>query len=194
MPTAPGKNVPPNNPKPPTGSSGSSASGSSSSYLQGEWWKVPPKDGLKGTNPAFLKTDAEKGILVGGKYIKNPTAKPIQELITPNGIIGTKKSMYYSGEYMYVIDSEGSIIIGSRAKQFNPQGLSHPTLIGGENPQVRGAGIVSIQGGKLKWIDDASGHFQHSGTLDAAREAFGRLPKDVFSPEFEGYLSWQRNR
>ena len=38
--------------------------------------------------------------------------------------------------------------------------LPHPTLIGGFEPKVQGAGIVTIQGEKIIKVDNASGHFR----------------------------------
>ena len=61
-----------------------------------------------------------------------------------------------NGQYMYVVDTNGNIIIGSRAGQHMP----HPTLVGGQNPSVQGAGIIDIRGGKIFSIDNASGHFK----------------------------------
>ena len=46
-----------------------------------------------------------------------------------------------NGQFMYVLDSDGNIIIGTRAGQHMP----HPTLIGGSDPTVHGAGIVEIR-------------------------------------------------
>lgn len=50
---------------------------------------------------------------------------------------------------MYVVDNNGSVIIGTRAGQK----MSHPTLIGGEDPQVKATGIVEIKGGQIYKVD-----------------------------------------
>ena len=85
---------------------------------------------------------------------------------------------------MYVIDKDGNIIIGDRNKDYYP----HPTLIGGENPQVQSAGMVEIRGGKIYKIDNASGHFKPgAGSLDISQEFFEQLPEKVFSKDFKGY-------
>ena len=139
-----------------------------------------------GVDPATRAADEAAGVLVNGRYIKNPTAKSLNSLLTDSGKIGGKQM---SGRYMYVIDDAGNITIGTRAGQRMP----HPTLIGGANPQVRGAGIVDIRGGRIFSVDNASGHFKPgAGSLDAAREAFGKLPDSAFHRNFEGYLPYSR--
>ena len=88
---------------------------------------------------------------------------------------------------MYAIDESGDIIIGTRGGQRMP----HPTLIGGENPQVLGAGIVDIRGGRIYSVDNASGHFKPGpASLEAAQKAFGNLPPSVFRKDFQGYLPY----
>ncbi|QDV51351.1 Calx-beta domain protein [Gimesia fumaroli] len=145
-----------------------------------------PKIKLFGVDPATRAADETAGVLVNGHYIKNPTAKSLNSLLTDSGKIGGKQM---SGRYMYVIDDAGNITIGTRAGQRMP----HPTLIGGANPQVRGAGIVDIRGGRIFSVDNVSGHFKPgAGSLDAARKAFGKLPDSAFHRNFEGYLPYSR--
>jgi RHS repeat-associated protein len=133
----------------------------------------------------MMAADEAAGVLVNGSYIRNPTAKLVTEIIDSSGKIGGKTM---SGQFMYVIDGGGSIIIGTRAGQRMP----HPTLIGGRDPMVLGAGIVDIRGGKIFSVNNASGHFKPGeGSLDAARKAFGRLPQNSFRKDFKGYLSYE---
>lgn len=92
-----------------------------------------------------------------------------------------------NGQYMYVVDMDGNIIIGTRGGQRMP----HPTLVGGSNPQVRAAGIVEIRGGKIHSINNASGHFKPSvESLGIAEDAFSNLPQNIFSQNFQGYLPY----
>jgi hypothetical protein len=126
--------------------------------------------------------DEAAGVLVKGKYIKNPTAKPLAELITETGKVGGKKM---SGQFMYVIDESGKITIGTRAGQRMP----HPTLVGGANPRVQAAGIVDIRGGRIFSINTASGHFKPGHeALEAAGAAFGKLPEGAFHPAYKGVV------
>ena len=128
------------------------------------------------------KADKAAGVIVNGSYIRNPTARSISGLLTQSGKIGGKKM---SGQFRYVIDANGNIVIGSRAGQRMPR----PTLIGGENPTVIGAGIVDIRGGRIFSVDNASGHFKPGPrSLDTAHEYYGKLPQGAFHPNFQGYL------
>jgi hypothetical protein len=139
-----------------------------------------------GVNPATRAADEAAGVIVNGHYIKNPSARSLKSLLTDTGKIGGKQM---SGRFMYVIDDAGEIIIGIRAGKRMP----HPTLIGGANPRVRGAGLVDIRGGRIFSINNASGHFRPgAGSLDAAREAFGTLPNSAFHRNFQGYVPFDR--
>ncbi|NNA70114.1 hypothetical protein [Pseudomonas gessardii] len=125
--------------------------------------------------------DKTSGVLVNGQYIKNPTAKNMSDLLTDSGRVGSKNT---NGQFMYVIDQKGNLILGTRSGQKMP----HPTLVGGENPQVLGAGLVEIRGGKIYSVDNASGHFKPgAGSLEAAKNTFSKIPEKYFSKEFQGY-------
>jgi hypothetical protein len=125
--------------------------------------------------------DEAAGVLRNGVYIKNPTARSLNDLLTDTGKIGSKRM---SGQYMYVVDKNGDITIGTRAGRRMP----HPTLIGGVDPQVRAAGIVDIRGGQIYKVDNASGHFKPDAeTLRAAEEAFRKLPDKAFRGDFQGF-------
>ena len=97
--------------------------------------------------------DEAAGILRNGEYVRNPTAHNIDDYIIEGSNYLGNKNM--NGQYMYVVDMDGNIIIGTRGGQRMP----HPTLVGGSNPQVQAAGIVEIRGGKIYSVNNASGHF-----------------------------------
>ncbi|MBL8892390.1 MAG: hypothetical protein JNL67_20610 [Planctomycetaceae bacterium] len=141
-----------------------------------------------GVDNAMRAADEAAGVIVNGRYVTNPTAKNLAGLLTDSGKIGSKQM---SGQFMYVVDDAGDIIIGTRAGR---QRMPHPTLVGGANPQVRAAGIVDIRGGRIYSVDNASGHFKPgSGSLGAAEEAFRRLlPESAFHKDFQGFLPWNR--
>ncbi|MCP4746059.1 MAG: hypothetical protein GY874_07940, partial [Desulfobacteraceae bacterium] len=129
--------------------------------------------------------DEAAGVIVNGRYIKNPTAQNLSSLITESGKIGGKRM---SGQYMYVVDNTGNIVIGTRAGQRMP----HPTLVGGANPQVRAAGIVDIRGGRIHSVNNASGHFKPgASSMNAASESFGKLPSNAFHKDFKGYFLYE---
>ncbi len=149
-------------------------------------------DGFKGmdnlrftVDPAMHTADEAAGVLKNGVYIKNPTAQNLTDIVTDTGRIGSKKM---SGTYMYAVDLDGNVIIGTRAGQRMP----HPTLVGGANPKVQAAGIVDIRGGKIYKIDNASGHFKPSAdSLNAAKQAFENISKDFFHKDFQGYIPFE---
>ncbi|WP_406845352.1 fibronectin type III domain-containing protein [Flavobacterium soyae] len=155
---------------------------------------------------AFKAGDEAVGVLVNGKYLKNPTATKVEELIiNPSGTVRGKvrldpnastTELLNGGEYMYVIDESDNLIIGTRAKSFefsNPPGKApHPTLIGGENPQVKAAGTISFKGGKIYKVDNASGHFKPSvESLKEAEEIFRKkFPTNSFTNDFQGFVPY----
>ena len=153
------------------------------------------KDGLRpsrgGTGHGYsvdstmFPDDEAAGVLRNGEYVKNPTAHSINDYISEGSNYLGSKNM--NGQYMYVVDMEGNIIIGTRGGQRMP----HPTLVGGNNPQVQAAGMVEIRGGKIYSINNASGHFKPSvESLGIAEDAFSNLPQNIFSKVFQGYLSY----
>lgn len=76
----------------------------------------------------------------------------------------------------------GNIIIGERnGNGYNGKATPHPTLIGGENPRVQMAGILTVENGKIVSYNHMSGHFKPNiKSMDAAHKAFGRLPRYLF--------------
>ena len=137
-------------------------------------------------DPVMFSDDESAGVLRNGSYIKNPTAKNINEYISEGSNYLGSKNM--NGDYMYVIDMDGNIIIGNRAGQRMP----HPTLVGGTNPQVQAAGMVNIRGGKIYSMNNASGHFKPSSDcLIIAKEKFSELPNTIFSKNFQGYIIFE---
>ena len=132
---------------------------------------------------AMSSDDKAAGVLRNGVYVKNPTAHNINDYIREGSNYLGSKNM--NGKYMYVVDMDGNIIIGTRGGQRMP----HPTLVGGSNPQVQAAGMIEIRGGKIYSINNASGHFKPSvDSLRVAEDIFSNLPKSTFSKDFQGYL------
>lgn len=129
--------------------------------------------------------DEAAGVLRNGEYVKNPTAHNINDYISEGSNYLGSKNM--NGQYMYVVDMDGNIIIGTRGGQRMP----HPTLVGGSNPQVQAAGMIEIRGGKIYSINNASGHFKPSiESLEVAENVFSNLPQNIFSKDFQGYLPY----
>jgi len=130
-----------------------------------------------GVTPEMKQFDIERGVY-DGKYDKNPTAKNIEDVINGEYLFSKDKSKNYT----YVIDLSGNIIIGERnGNGYNGKATPHPTLIGGENPRVQMAGILTVKNGKIDSYNHMSGHFKPNiKSMDAANKAFGRLPSYLF--------------
>lgn len=92
-------------------------------------------------------------------YFKNPTATDLEKSIKDNRIyIEDKKA---NGTMTYVMDQDGNIIFGIRKNPNNPQKRTpHPTLIGGTNPKVKCAGMITFSKGKIVSVNNNSGHFK----------------------------------
>ena len=124
--------------------------------------------------------DEAAGVLRNGEYIKNPTAKNINEYIHEGSNYIGSKTM--NGKYMYVVDMDNNMIIGTRSGQHMP----HPTLVGGNNPRVQAAGIIEIRRGKIYRVDNASGHFKPGKeSMDIVYKMLDKLPKQIVSKDFK---------
>jgi len=144
---------------------------------------------------ALKLADEAAGVLVNGKYLKNPTAKNVTELIkNPSGSMKLNQSSgsILNGEYMYVVDEADNIIIGTRATGISPFNgkAPHPTLIGGADPVVKTAGIIEFRGGKIYKVDNVSGHFKPSTqSLQNAESIFNQnFSPNNFTSDFQGYI------
>lgn len=154
---------------------------------------------------ALKAGDKAAGVLVNGKYLKNPTATNVDDLIIyPSGTIkgktrldpnATTTELLNGQEYMYVIDESDNLIIGTRAKGFNfsnPDGKApHPTLLGG-NPKVKAAGTIEFRGGKIYKVDNSSGHFKPSAeSLKVTEGIFKKkFSANSFTNDFKGFISY----
>lgn len=92
------------------------------------------------------------------------------------------------GEVMYVITTAGHIILAARSG--HQKDLPHPTLVGGDDPEVLSGGIVHFQDHRIIRVHiNASGHFKpnHVSSVEVSLLCFGRLPPEAFHRDFEGY-------
>lgn len=76
---------------------------------------------------------------------------PLDPIDIPR-IVPTSQLSRISGNFNYVITQDGRLIVGRSA---------HTSLTGGA--QVRAAGEVQLFNGRIKWIDNASGHYRPTG-------------------------------
>ena len=94
-------------------------------------------------------------------YFKNPTATNLESVIVDNKIKFNGHSA--EGTMTYVLDNDNNIIFGKRNNPNNARKRApHPTLIGGKDPQVQCAGMITFQKGKIRSVNAKSGHFRPS--------------------------------
>ena len=127
----------------------------------------------------MMKKDIKNGVYTpsSGGYSKNPTAKRLDSIYDGKQIIGAKGQMTIP----YVITSEGNVIIGRRNGFGRGPGTKptpHPTLVGGQDPKVKMAGMLTIKDGKILSYDNMSGHFRpNNKSMKWADKAFEKYPK-----------------
>lgn len=138
-------------------------------------------------------------------YINNPTKKSLTnvDLNVSSGpkVEGQLEKLIFnqeSGKYflqngqmmstsgdglMYVVDEFDNIYIGSRGGV----NLPHPTLIGGKNPNVKCAGMIKFNNGRISEITNNSGHFKPSNAaLEQAEIIFKqKIPANAFDANFK---------
>jgi hypothetical protein len=123
-----------------------------------------------------------------GGYAKNPTARPLKDVISSKGRVGEG---FDNGVYTYVVDGNGDVVIAKRLGEpgtapGRATGMPHPTLIGGKTPKVMAAGEVEIRGGLIYKIDNQSGHFQPARkAMGTTVKGFLRVPSTAFHPKFQ---------
>lgn len=144
---------------------------------------------------ALKYEDELSGVLVNGLYLKNPTARNVNELIkNPSGVmkLDESASSIINGQYMYVVDEMNNIIIGTRASGISPffGKAPHPTLIGGADPTVKTAGIIEFRAGKIYKVDNVSGHFKPSAqSLEDVQPLFNqKFSPNNFANDFQGFV------
>jgi len=123
-------------------------------------------------------------------YFKNPTATIIDSESSLVLLEGKKAN----GRFTYVLDENGNIIVGKRSNPNNPtKRAPHPTLIGGKDPQVQVAGIITIKNGKISAVDNQSGHFrpniQSMEKVDAALQKICNSTPHLFDKTSK----WRKN-
>lgn len=126
-------------------------------------------------------------------YFKNPTATAIEDAVNNNRIFIDDKRQ--DGMLTYVMDANGKIIIG---KRFNPNDISkrspHPTLIGGKDPVVQCAGMITFNKGRISSVNTNSGHYRpNEKSLPAVKDALQKIcdkNPDLFDPKSE----WRKKK
>ncbi len=170
---------------------GSGISGSYSGTIQGS---QPYASTYHVTNDLLERDKQDSDIYnpIGG-YFKNPTATDLKESIVGNCICIDGKHAH--GIMTYVMDENGNIIFGTRKNPNNANKRApHPTLIGGRDPKVKCAGMITFSKGKVVSIDNRSGHFKPNiKSMELVNDFMNRLSKT--KPElFDKKSKWRKNR
>lgn len=153
-------------------------SGSGGPYSGTNGGSQPFADSYHVVKSEFTKDKADHDIYSPKTgYFKNPTAKNISESIKNNSVyIADNKA---NGQITYVLDKNNNLIIGKRYNPNNPNKRSpHPTLIGGKDPQVKCAGMITFKNGKIMSYNNSSGHYKpNSKSLNNVEKILNSLYK-----------------
>ncbi len=164
-------------------------SGSSSNYHGTHGGSQPYSESYHVVDSAMKKDKKDPDIYNPDTgYFKNPTAVKLEDSIKDDRVyVDGKKQM---GIITYVMDDNGDIIIGIRKNPNNPsKRCPHPTLIGGKDPTVQCAGMISFSKGRITSVDTNSGHYRpNSQSLPKVKQALQKLcdnHPEWFSPNSE---------
>ena len=129
--------------------------------------------------------NSEKG------YFKNPTAQNLTDAMTPTSVVFEGKSA--EGKMTYVMDTNGDFIFGKRANPNNARKRApYPTLIGGKDPQVQCAGMITFRKGRILSIDNQSGHYRpDSKSLEKVDTALKKL-FEKYPDSFDKLSKWRK--
>ncbi len=139
-----------------------------------------------GVTSDMLDYDKDRGIYSNEKgYSLNPTVVNAGDSIKDGVLVG-RDGKPMDGSYAYAVKEDGDLVIARRngnGREGKP--TPHPTLVGGKDPKVRIAGIVTMSKGKIVKYDNESGHFKPNDlSMPAADEAFSKLPGSAFHRNF----------
>ena len=147
-----------------------------------------PYADLYKVDKTMLKIDKKDPDIYDPKtgYFKNPTATNILE-VKDNTIRVDGKTA--NGPLMYVLDKKDNIIIGERCNPNKQNKKSpHPTLIGGKDPKVQCAGMMTFRNGRIVSYNNNSGHFKPDKlSLEKMKKVLKKLYKkrpELFAKNF----------
>lgn len=151
-------------------------SGKSGGYGSGGNGSQPYAPTYHVTSDMIARDKADSDIYsLSTGYFKNPTATNLESAIDGNRVIFNGRSA--DGTMTYVMDTNGNIIFGKRSNPNNAaKRAPHPTLLGGKDPQVQCAGMITFHKGRIQSINNNSGHYKpNSKSLDKVETALHRL-------------------
>ncbi len=103
----------------------------------------------------------------GTKLFKNKFPK---DIIDVQKIVPNERLSGISGNFNYIVNADGKLIVGRSGHTSLSKGLD-----------VMAAGEVQLYNGKIKWLDNFSGHYQPSGAglSKIAESAFNSIGIDA---------------
>lgn len=143
-----------------------------------------------GVTKDMLEHDKERGVYTEKKgYSLNPTAINPKKNIR-DGIVADHEGKPMNGSYTYVVKEDGELVIAKRnGRGKEGKATPHPTLVGGKDPKVKIAGMVTFQDGKIVKYDNESGHFKPNvKSMPEADKAFSALPSTAFHRNFNKHM------
>ena len=152
----------------------------------GEGKQSQPFSDSYGVTRDMLEYDRQRGVYSEERgYDLNPTTVEARNNIR-DGVLVDHEGSPMDGAYTYAVREDGTLVIGKRnGNGRDGKATPHPTLVGGRNPRVRIAGIVTMSKGKIVKYDNESGHFKPNIlSMAEADRAFSELPTTAFHRNF----------
>lgn len=123
-------------------------------------------------------------------YFHNPNATTLDQALGDDERVYSNGNKAH-GKMTYVMDENNNIIFGKRENPNNAaKRAPHPTLIGGKDPKVQCAGMITFDKGRIVSVNNDSGHYRPaSKSLDKVYEALNKFQKahsNAFSPNYKG--------
>ena len=139
-----------------------------------------------GVTPDMLQHDKDRGVYSDESgYTRNPTAVNAHDSLR-EGVLVDHEGKPMDGHYTYAVKENGELVIGERnGNGKDGKATPHPTLVGGKEPRVKVAGMVTMSNGKIVKYDNESGHFKPNDlSMPEADRAFSQLPDSAFHRNF----------
>ena len=124
-------------------------------------------------------------------YFINPTMTILEKSIKDSCVCIEGKHAH--GIMTYVMDNDGNFIFGIRKNPNNVNKRSpHPTLIGGKDPKVICAGMITFSKGKIVSVNNNSGHYKPNiKSMELVDNFLFKLSKE--NPElFDRKSKWRK--
>lgn len=140
-----------------------------------------------GVTEDMLEYDKRRGVYSEkAGYSLNPTTINALESLK-DGILVDREGKPMQGDYTYAVKENGDLVIGKRnGNGRDGKPTPHPTLVGGKEPRVKVAGMVTIADGKIVKYNNESGHFKPNVlSMPEADKAFSQLPESAFHRNFK---------